>query len=130
MPKQAYIKMKEITMVFECLSDHTNLRILNLLAISGQELCVCELVDSLLERQYNISKHLSQLAQAGLLKLRKEGKWAYYGMRKNRFLIKMWRVVSLQTKGKVFTEDFKRLGERLKLRQNGKCLMGIQNKNL
>ena len=70
--------MEQYAIVFKVLSDATRLRVLRLLLEAGRELCVCELVDSLEEPQYNISKHLNALKTAGLLKSRREGRWIYY----------------------------------------------------
>ncbi len=62
--------------VFRALSDRTRLRILNLLG--GGELCVCDLVATLGVPQPTASRHLSYLRRAGLVRVRKEGLWAYY----------------------------------------------------
>jgi ArsR family transcriptional regulator len=40
---------------YQSLADRTRLRIAQLLAASRDECCLCELVDSLLEPQYNLS---------------------------------------------------------------------------
>lgn len=42
------------------------------------ELCVCELTHSLELAQPVISRHLSQLKEAGLLLSRRQGLWIYY----------------------------------------------------
>lgn len=65
--------LEEYTRVFKALSDKTRLRIINLFLRSGQDLCVCEIIDSLNESQYNVSKHLKELKYAGLTK-EKNGK--------------------------------------------------------
>ena len=59
--------------VFQALSDSTRLRIVRLMAVTNEEACLCELVDSLLEPQYKLSRHLKILRQAGLLDSEKEG---------------------------------------------------------
>ena len=122
--------MKPISAIFKSLGDQNNLRILNLLSLSGQELCVCELVDSLAEKQYNVSKHLKDLVGVGLISSRKEGRWVYYSLCKGKLLKELLRLVNQLTRGKTFKRDEARLRLRLKLRQNGKCLLGIQNRNL
>ena len=58
------IKPQEI---FQALADPTRIRIVHLLAHTGEEACLCELVDSLMEPQYKLSRHLKILRQAGLL---------------------------------------------------------------
>ena len=49
-----------------------------LLAVTKEELCLCEMVDSLLEPQYKLSRHLKILKQSGLLTAQKEGRWVYH----------------------------------------------------
>jgi len=51
---------------------------MRLLAMTGEETCLCELVDSLLEPQYKLSRHLKIIRQAGLLTAEKEGRWVYH----------------------------------------------------
>lgn len=58
------------------LSDPTRLRILHVL--QGHELSVAELQEVLLLGQSRISTHLSQLKEAGLLAMRREGQRTYY----------------------------------------------------
>ena len=53
--------------VFQALADRTRIRIMRLLVDTGEEICLCELVDSLQELQYKLSRHLKTLRQAGLL---------------------------------------------------------------
>ena len=122
--------MRNLTKLFKSLGDNTNLRILNLLFFSDQELCVRELVDTLLERQYNVSKHLAELLRLDLIRSRKEGRWVYYRLHNDRVLKQLMEMVKSEIKTLVLAQDVNRLGKRLKLRQNGKCLIGIQNKNL
>lgn len=58
------------------LADRTRLRLLNLM--SGQEICVCYLVEVLRISQPKISRHLASLRRAGLVAARREGKWMHY----------------------------------------------------
>ena len=46
--------------------------------LQQQELCVCELVDGTDVDISTISKHLSQLKQAGIVKNRRQGKQIFY----------------------------------------------------
>jgi ArsR family transcriptional regulator len=64
--------------IFKACSDLTRLRILFLL--TGGELCVCELVAVLEMPQGKISRHLSVLKNAGLVRDRREGTWIYYSL--------------------------------------------------
>ena len=64
--------------IFKALSDETRLRILNLLI--HKECCVCEVMQALNISQTRASRNLSQLYNAGLLLLRKEGLWSLYSI--------------------------------------------------
>jgi ArsR family transcriptional regulator, arsenate/arsenite/antimonite-responsive transcriptional repressor len=62
--------------LFRTLSDPTRLRLLNLLACG--ETCVCELTDTLRVVQPKVSRHLAHLKRAGLVDVRRNGKWTHY----------------------------------------------------
>jgi len=62
--------------VFRAFADATRLRILNLL-LDG-EVCVCDLCVVLGESQPKVSRHLAYLRRAGLVEVRREGKWKHY----------------------------------------------------
>ncbi len=123
--------MKTYSDVYKCLSDRTRLRIVRLLAQAGFELCVCELVDSLEESQYNVSRHLKVLKRSGLVGERKVGRWVYYGLRKKNdgFIDLILKSVQAISEPSV-KKDTKELKRRLSLRTKGKCLLGIQKKRL
>jgi len=46
--------------------------------LSKGEKCVCEFVDEIKADFSTISKHLSILKEAGIIKSEKRGKWVYY----------------------------------------------------
>ena len=62
--------------VTKALADLQRLRIL--LLLRDGERCVCQIVEVLALAPSTISKHLSILSAAGLVDMRKEGRWAYY----------------------------------------------------
>ena len=64
--------------IFQALCDRTRLRIVRLMATTREEACLCELVDSLVEPQYKLSRHLKVLRQVGLLAAEKDGRWVYH----------------------------------------------------
>jgi ArsR family transcriptional regulator len=68
--------------LFGAFADETRLRILNLLCV--RELCVCDLCEVLGEIQPKVSRHLAILRKAGLLRVRREGKWKFYSLPKQR----------------------------------------------
>ena len=61
---------------FQALGDKTRLRLLNLMG--DQELCVCYFVEILGQGQPKISRHLAYLRGAGIVQVRREGKWMHY----------------------------------------------------
>ena len=113
---------------FQALSDPTRLRMFRLLAVSRAKLCVCELVDSLQERQYNVSRHLKVLQTVSLVRGEKDGRWTYYGLdRRNPTVAPFARLVaSLPDTAGGFAADQERFEGRLALRERGKCRCGIQ----
>lgn len=116
--------------VFQRLADPTRLRLLNLLARTG-DICVCELVDALGLPQYNVSRHLHILLQAGLVEDHRFGKWVYYRLaeRLEPFQRTLLRAVfELGETRRDFREDEARAGRRLKLRRNGLCCVGSVSK--
>jgi ArsR family transcriptional regulator, arsenate/arsenite/antimonite-responsive transcriptional repressor len=67
--------------VFKALADPARVRILNLLAASGDPVCVCNLTDPLELSQPTVSFHMKKLVEAGLLDREQRGVWAYYSLR-------------------------------------------------
>jgi ArsR family transcriptional regulator len=73
--------MRELTKVLKVLSDESRLRVLNLLL--ERECCVCEVMQVMGISQSKASRILSGLYDAGLLKLRRDGRWALYSIDKD-----------------------------------------------
>jgi ArsR family transcriptional regulator len=65
---------------FKALGDSTRLRALRALQGAGRELCVCEIADALKETQYNTSRHMRILKNAGLVRERRDGRWVFYSL--------------------------------------------------
>ncbi|MEJ5351346.1 MAG: metalloregulator ArsR/SmtB family transcription factor [Melioribacteraceae bacterium] len=118
--------MDKLIEKFKALSDETRLRIINLFIKSGQNLCVCELMDALRIPQYAVSKALTILKNAELLTYEKEGTWVYYQLNKsvqeNKSLFTFLRNF---LNDKTFLEDEDRLNQRLLLREDNRCVVGI-----
>lgn len=72
------ITISDYESVLKAAADPVRARILKLL--EGQELCVCELIEVLGFSQSTVSGHLSLLKKAGLVKDRREGRWAHYSL--------------------------------------------------
>lgn len=113
--------------LLQAAGDETRLRILAALeAVPAHELCVCELVDALQEPQYNVSRHLRVLADAGLVAQRPEGRWVYYGLpadRRTKALLRLLRVLGAG----LDPASRARLRRRLALRKGGACILGVRN---
>ena len=114
--------------IIQALADPTRIRIIRLLADSGEEACLCELVDSLLEAQHKLSRHVKALRQAGLLSAEKDGRWVYHrlvhGVRYLELAYRMLR--ALPDVDGIFARDLCNFRERLYLREDGRCRAGIQ----
>jgi ArsR family transcriptional regulator, arsenate/arsenite/antimonite-responsive transcriptional repressor len=67
--------------LFRALADPARVRIVNVLATSGEPVCVCNLVEPLELTQPTVSHHLKKLVDAGLLEREQRGRWAYYSMK-------------------------------------------------
>jgi ArsR family transcriptional regulator len=66
--------------LFKALGDPARVRIVNLLASQGGEVCACEFEPALGLSQPTVSHHLKKLTDAGLLDREQRGKWAYFSI--------------------------------------------------
>jgi len=98
-----------------------------LLAVTEEEACLCELVDSLQEPQYKLSRHLKILRQAGLLSVEKHGRWVYHRLVTDpSHLAALFDVVaSLPDTQGVYAVDRVRFDDRLCQRDGGRCRVGV-----
>ena len=64
--------------IFKALADPARVKIVNLLATSGDAVCACDFMPSLGLAQATVSHHLKVLTDAGLLEREQRGKWAYF----------------------------------------------------
>ena len=65
--------------IFRVLGEPARLQILSLIAAQhSQEVCACELVETLGLSQPTVSHHLKVLYEAGLLTKDRRGTWIYY----------------------------------------------------
>lgn len=67
--------------VFRALGDPARVRIVNVLATSGEPVCVCHLVEPLGLSQPTVSHHMKKLLDAGIVDREQRGKWAYFSLR-------------------------------------------------
>ena len=68
--------LQDVLTVTKAMADTQRVRIL--LLLRDGELCVCQIVAVLRLATSTVSKHLSILAAAGLVKARRDGRWSYY----------------------------------------------------
>ena len=66
--------------LFRALADPARVKIVNLLATSGEPVCACEFEPALGLSQPTVSHHLKKLTDAGLLDREQRGKWAYFSL--------------------------------------------------
>lgn len=74
--------MRQIIRTTKALADENRIRIIG--ALSGRELCVCQLIELLCLAPSTVSKHLSILRNARLIDSRKQGRWMYYRLADQR----------------------------------------------
>jgi ArsR family transcriptional regulator len=67
--------------LFKALADPARVRALNLLATSGEPVCICNLVEPLGLSQPTVSHHMKKLLDAGVVEREQRGKWAYFSLR-------------------------------------------------
>lgn len=115
--------------IFQALADETRVRIIRLMVMTGEESCLCEMVDSLLEPSYKLSRHLKILRQAGLLSSQKEGRWVYHRLVMTPSYLEMLytTVRALPDSAGIYSADLRRFNNRLSLREGGRCQIGIQS---
>jgi DNA-binding transcriptional ArsR family regulator len=68
--------MDQVVAIARALSDLGRVRIVH--ALAGRELCACQLVELLQLAPSTVSKHMAILRQAGLVAVRKDGRWSHY----------------------------------------------------
>jgi ArsR family transcriptional regulator len=71
--------MKRDALLFKVLSDLTRVKLMVILAVSG-ETCVCSLKEALGVSGSMVSRHLGVLRTNGLVKARRQGTWMHYSL--------------------------------------------------
>ena len=77
------------------LAEPTRLALVELLGRAGGAVCVCDLVARFDLGQPTISHHLGLLRTAGLVSVRRVGRWAYYQLRRRAVLRLQQRIGTL-----------------------------------
>lgn len=118
--------MADSVEVFKALGDETRLRLVNLFLQTDEDLCVCEMVDALELPQYQISKHLTILKNAGLLQASRKGTWVYYRLdRKTPLWRDLGKMLRRHLNTPAFVADAAKVKQRLSLREKGRCVVGF-----
>ena len=81
--------------LFKALGDPHRVRVVNLLAVSGEPVCICDLTELLQLSQPTVSFHMKKLLDAGLLEREQRGVWAYYWLRRD-VVERLEKVLSLE----------------------------------
>jgi len=118
--------MKQTVDLLRALADEERLRIINLLSDEPEGVCVCELVDALRMPQYQASRQLGMLRQAGLVEAHKRGNWVYYSIRPDLppLAAVMLEDLVAHLQSEAGGEDRARFAKRLRLREGGVCSVG------
>lgn len=69
--------------LFKALADPARVKILNLLATSGDAVCACNLVEPIGLAQPTVSHHLKKLVESGLVEREQRGKWAFFTLKRD-----------------------------------------------
>jgi DNA-binding transcriptional ArsR family regulator len=118
--------MNDFVLLGKALSDPTRVRILA--ALIRSELCVCELADAMELRLSTLSTHLQTIRQAAVISTRREGKWIYYALNPEHAALvrRVFEHFADALAGdRRLQRDAKRIDARLKLREDGCCLLGF-----
>ena len=71
---------EQLARAFSALADPVRLRLLSLLATSGEAVCACDLVEPVGKSQPTVSHHLKVLREAGLVTSEKRGVNVWYAV--------------------------------------------------
>ncbi len=118
--------------IFQALSDPLRIRVIRLLTTTDEEACLCELVDSLLEPEYKLSRHIKILKSSGLLTARKDGRWVYHRLVNGvPYLESLYETINLLSDADgFFRKDLSNFKKRMRIREDGRCQVGIISSDL
>lgn len=99
--------MRKLLKVTKALSDENRIRIL--MFLREGELCLCQIIEILGLASSTVSKHMSILHEAGLVRVRKQGRWRYFrlpGKKAPGFIQRCidWLNVSLRRETEIITD--------------------------
>jgi ArsR family transcriptional regulator len=73
--------MEDFLNTVSAINDETRIRILRFIEVN-EKVCVCDVENSFGMIQSRVSRHLKILKDAGFLRVEREGRWAYYSIRR------------------------------------------------
>ncbi len=116
--------MEEYIKIIKSLSEQTRIRILALLH-QAQEACVSEIVDTLDESQYKVSRHLKVLQDAGMVVGKKKGRWIFYQLNESQIHFQGLLLTAVKhITSDILKEDLERFKKRWAKPINNKCING------
>jgi ArsR family transcriptional regulator, arsenate/arsenite/antimonite-responsive transcriptional repressor len=122
------VLMKEYAEQVKALGDVTRMKIIRLLCEAMEDLCVCEIMDALEISHSNVSRHLKILKTAGIVEEEKEGRWVHFSLANPRHPFHKNLLMAVgNMPGELFAADITRLKLRLSLREDGKCVDGLNS---
>ncbi len=83
--KTAISNQSDVLPLFQAFSDGYRVQVIELLR--DQELCACDIANHLGVTQSKLSFHLKTLKEAGLIDGRQEGRWIYYRLNLQKFVV-------------------------------------------
>ncbi|HHX61151.1 MAG TPA: helix-turn-helix transcriptional regulator [Epulopiscium sp.] len=99
-----------------------------LLLSIDSKISVSEIIDVVEESQYNVSKHLRILKNAGLIHEKKKGKWSFYHYRPGEGPFDQYlRQTVMAIPKELMDGEIRRCKKRLSMRVNGKCTLGAES---
>ena len=69
--------------LFKALGDPARVRLVNLLAQSDGQVCMCDLIEPVGLSQPTVSHHMKKLVDAGLVAREQRGKWAFFSLKRD-----------------------------------------------
>lgn len=120
--------LETVASLMRVLGNENRLRVLQ--ALTGRELCVCELVDALGRPHYAVSRDLAALQKLGIITDRREGSWVYHSIapeaQADAFRADLLRLVGQRLAGTPEAQaDEARLVIRLALRDGARCVVAV-----
>jgi ArsR family transcriptional regulator, arsenate/arsenite/antimonite-responsive transcriptional repressor len=114
----------DLARAFKALSDPRRMRVLRVLLAAPDTLCGCELSDILAVPDYQISRDLKALREAGLVRDRgRTGTWVHYEAARDG-PAHLTEVLELVASSPMDTDDHVRFELRHGLREQAGCVLG------